>query len=260
MCAVRLPDWENLFPHFWQQKGFSPVCVRMCVVRKIFFHTPGNKKVFLQCVFARAWSSGLTGKIFFHTPGKNKVFLQCVRMCLVRWWARENIFPQSWQQCDFLSKWIFACLVKYKFCVKNFPHWWQQNRFVPRTVFVCLIGVIFPTKHCLICWQCLIAVNVSRVVLSKDVAWRADFLLRFKHNKFSSAKLLPSSIWLDLLSLWIPLHLGTSNSCCLFNVFLPEFIPWKKTRKWLKMHDIQNVKKSQNETWNIRYRHFHTKN
>jgi len=142
-----------------------------------------------------------------------------------------NFFPHSWQQCCFLSKWIFMCSLKYEFCVKHFPPWWQQNCFVACTVFVCLIDVIFLTKHCPISWQFHLSVNLSRVMLGNNVAWRSDFLLRFKHNKLSSAKILVSSIWLGLFSLESPhplcweelirrLHQGTSNFCCLFNVFL----------------------------------------
>jgi len=62
------------------------------------------------------------------------------------------------------------CLVKYEFYVKRFPHRWQQNSFVPRTVFICLIDVIFLTKHCRVCWECLLAANLSRGLLGKDVA------------------------------------------------------------------------------------------
>ena len=33
MCIVKLLDWENIFPHTWQQNCFSPVCVRLCMIK-----------------------------------------------------------------------------------------------------------------------------------------------------------------------------------------------------------------------------------
>ena len=52
-----------------------------CCTGKIFFHTPGNRKVFLQCVFACALSGCCHRKIFFHTLGNEIIFLHYVSTC-----------------------------------------------------------------------------------------------------------------------------------------------------------------------------------
>jgi len=86
--------WKKIF-HYHQPTNFS----------KIFFHTPGNNEVFLQCVFVCASLGCLDPKIFFHTPGNNKFVLQCVFACD---WSSgghgKHFFPHSLQQCCFLSK------------------------------------------------------------------------------------------------------------------------------------------------------------
>jgi len=70
---------ENLFQHSYQQKGFSPQCVRLCLVKllspeNLFFHTPGNKKVFLQNVFVSEFSGGWHGKIFSKLLATKAIF------------------------------------------------------------------------------------------------------------------------------------------------------------------------------------------
>jgi len=78
--VLSLLAMENLFPHSWQQKGFSPVCVRMCTVKLL-----------------------TTENHFPHSCQQKDFSPVCVRMCFVRVLTPENLFPHSLQQNVFSS-------------------------------------------------------------------------------------------------------------------------------------------------------------
>jgi len=70
--VLSLLAMENLFPHFRQQKGFSPVCVSMCTV----------KLLAVENHFPHSWQQNVFSPVF-------------VRMCFVRVLTPENLFPHS---------------------------------------------------------------------------------------------------------------------------------------------------------------------
>jgi len=93
-----------------------------------------SNKVFLQCVFACAWSGSRLGKNYYHTSGNNKVFLQyvfacawsSVRMLIFRLLATENLFPHFWQQYVFFQ-YVFACASSGCWQRKIFFHTFGNN-------------------------------------------------------------------------------------------------------------------------------------
>ena len=199
MCVVRWLGWENLFPHSWQQCGFSPVCVFSPMCAKYVFSpvcvcvqygfTPSFSPVCVQYGFPPSFSPvrvqyGFSPvcvrmclvrslgweNLFPHSRQQYGFSPVCVRMCVIRLPAMENIFPHSWQKCP-STPWIFMCSVKYHFFVKRFLHGKQKNNFVSRAFLVCLIGDNFLTKHCPMVWQGLLSSELSRVVSDNGVAW-----------------------------------------------------------------------------------------
>lgn len=121
---LRWFGWLKLFPHSWHVYGFSPVWIRMCLLKSAFC-----MKLLPHC-----------GQVKGLSPTWS-----------LAWWSLRlllclNLFPHWGQTYGFTEVWTLKWSLKLLLYVKLFPHWWHVYGRSPVWILMWVIRIPFRVK------------------------------------------------------------------------------------------------------------------
>lgn len=139
MCLFRFPLWLNRSRHNLHSYGFSPLCIRKCLVRvllseKAFLHRRHLKIVLTVGHMTWTWSI-LQTHLYGLSPEWVLIWVVTEELC-------ENLLSQTGHLNGFSPEWVRTCAVKLAAWENDLLQSLHRNGFSPLCVLKWVFNVL----------------------------------------------------------------------------------------------------------------------